>query len=90
MKIYNNYILTITILLLLTTVILVAMGQNSLNIYYSVYIIEALIITELYVYFNAEARRRLNLISAILLGGFLIIAFLEVINILASISVIIL
>jgi len=89
-KIYNNYILTITILLLLTTVILVAMGQNSLNIYYSVYIIEALIITELYVYFNAEARRRLNLISAILLGGFLIIAFLEVINILASISVIIL
>ena len=90
MKIYNNYILTITILLLLTTVILVAMGQNSLNIYYSVYIIEAFIITELYVYFNAEARRRLNLISIILFSGFLVITFVEIINILASISVIIL
>jgi hypothetical protein len=82
MKIYNNYILTIAILLLLTTVILVATGQNSLNIYYTVYIIEALIITELYVYFNAKACRRLNLVSAILFGGFLVIAFVEIINIL--------
>jgi len=83
MKIYNNYILTIAILLLLTTVMLIATGQNSLSIYYTVYIIEALIITELYVYFNAKARHRLNLISAILFGVFLVIASLKVINILA-------
>jgi len=82
-KIYNSYILIIAILLLLTTVILVATGQNSLDIYYTVYIIEALIVTELYVYFNAKARRQLNLISAILFGGFLVIVSLEVIRILA-------
>ncbi|MFC1870229.1 hypothetical protein ACFLYE_03055 [Chloroflexota bacterium] len=68
---------------MLTTVVLVALEQNSLGIYYTVYIIEALIVTELYVYFNAKARRRLNLVSAILSGGFLIIVFLQAIKFLA-------
>ncbi len=54
MKIYNSYILSTALLLLLTTVILVALGQNSIDIYYSIYIMEALILTELYVYFSAN------------------------------------
>lgn len=83
MKIYNSYILIIAILLLLTTVILVALGQNSLDIYYTIYIIEALVVTELYVAFNAKARRGLSLVSAILFGGFLVIVSLQVIKILA-------
>ena len=83
MKIYNDYILIVAIALLLTTIFLVAMGQNSLDIYYSLYIIEALIVTELYVYFNAKARRGLNLVSTLLFGGFLFIVSLEVIRILA-------
>ena len=83
MRIYNNYILIIAVLLLLTTVIMVAMGRNSLDIYYTVYVIEALIVTELYVYFNAKARRGLNLVSAILFAGFLAIVSLQVIKILA-------
>ncbi len=82
MKIYNSYILIIAVLLLLTTVILVAMGQNSLDIYYTVYVIEALIVTELYVYFNAKARRGLTMVSIILFGGFLVIVSLQVIKIL--------
>lgn len=83
MKIYNNYILLIAVLLLLTTVILVAVGQNSLGVYYTVYVVEALIITELYVYLNAKARRGLSLVSSILFGGFLVVASLQVIKILA-------
>ncbi len=82
MKIYNSYILIITVLLLLTTVILVALEQNSLDIYYTIYIIEALIVTELYVYFNAKARQGLNLVTYILFGGFLGIVALQVISIL--------
>ena len=82
MKIYNSYILIITVLLLLTTVILVALEQNSLDIYYTIYVIEALIITELYVYFNAKARQGLNLVTYILFGGFLGIVTLQVISIL--------
>ena len=83
MKIYNSYILIVTVLLLLTTVILVATGQNSLDIYYTVYVIEALIVTELYVYLNAKARRGLSLVSTILFGGFLVVVSLQVIKILA-------
>jgi len=82
-KIYNSYILIVAILFLLTTVILVATGQNSLDIYFIAYLIEALIVTELYVYFNAKARRGLNFVSAILFGGFLFIVSLQVIRILA-------
>ena len=82
MKIYNNYILTIAILLLLTTVILAALGQSSLDIYYTVYIIEALIVTELYVYFNARARRGLNMVSAILFAGFMVITLQRALDVL--------
>ena len=83
MKIYNSYILIIAALLLLTTVILVAVGPNSLDIYYTIYVIEALIVTQIYVYFNAKARRGLNLVSTILFGGFLVVVSLQVIKILA-------
>lgn len=82
MKIYNSYIITVAALLFLTTVLLVATGQNSLDIYYTIYIIEALIVTELYVYFNAKVRRGLNLVAGILFGGFLGVVALQVINIL--------
>ena len=83
MKIYNSYILITALLLLLTTVILMVTGQTSLDVYYIAYIIEALIITELYVYFNTKARRGLNIVSAVLFAGFLFIVSLEVIKILA-------
>lgn len=82
MKIYNSYILIVAVLLLLTTVILAAMRQEALDVYYTIYIIEALIVTELYVYFNPKARRGLSLLSAILFGGFLFVVSLEVIKIL--------
>ena len=83
MKVYNNYILTVAVLLLLTTIILIGLGQNALDVYYTIYILEALIVTELYVYLNAKARRGLNLVSIILFGGFLVIVSLRVIEILA-------
>jgi len=84
MKVYNSYILIIAILFLLTTVILVSMGENRLNVYYIAYVIEFLIVTMLYdVYFSAKARRGLNFVSAILIGGFFLIVSLEVIKILA-------
>jgi len=80
--IYNRYILTVTLLLLLTTIILIGIGQNSLDIYFSTYIIEALVITELYVYFNDKARRGLTYVSTILFGGFAVVICLQIIRIL--------
>ena len=82
MRIYNRYILIIALVLLLTTLILITTGQTSLGTYYVVYILEALIITELYIHFNAKARRGLNSVSAILFGGFLFVVCLKFVHIL--------
>jgi len=82
LKIYNSYILTTAIVLLLTTVILVATGQNSLDIYFTIYTIETLVITELNVYFNAKARRGLTSVSTLLFAGFLVIVAIHVLKIL--------
>ena len=83
MRMYNHYVLTIALLLLLTTVILINTGQNSLNTYYTIFVIEALVVTELYVYFNSKARRGLNVVSTMLFGGFAIALCVQVIKILA-------
>jgi hypothetical protein len=82
-KIYNRYIIITALLLLLTTVILVALGQTSLNVYYITYLAEALAITELFAHLNKRARQGLNLVSAVLFGGFLFIVSIEAIKILA-------
>ena len=85
MKIYNRYIISVAITLLMTTVLLVAAGQTSLGIYYSIYVIEALIITEMYVYFNKKSRRALHVVSTVLFGGFIIVLCFQVIKSLALI-----
>ncbi|HUT68634.1 MAG TPA: hypothetical protein VMW86_08835 [Dehalococcoidales bacterium] len=82
MRLYNRYVLTVAIFLLLTTVILIATGQNSLDIYFTVYVIEALVITELYIYINKKARRGLAFVSSILFGGFTIALCLQIVRIL--------
>jgi len=82
MKIFNRYILTVASILLLSTVLLIAAGQNSLERYFSVYVIEALVITELYVYLNQKARRGLNYVSVLLFGGFAFILCFQILKIL--------
>lgn len=80
MKIYNRYFITVAIVLLSTTTILIAAGQTSLDIFYSLYVIEALIVTELFVYFNKKSRRALNIVSVMLFGGFSIVVCLQVLK----------
>ena len=70
------------LLLLVTTPILVAMGQNSLEVFYTVFIIEALVVTELYVYLSGKARRQLNLVSVILFGNFSLIVLANIVKLL--------
>ena len=83
MTLYNRYILTVAPFLLLTTIIMIATGQTSLDIYFTVYVIEALVITELYVHINNKARRGLTYVSIILFGGFTIALCLQIVRILA-------
>ena len=83
MKIFNRYILTVASILLLSTVLLIAAGQNSLERYFTVYVIEALVITELYVYLNQKARRGLTYVSVLLFGGFAFILGFQILKILS-------
>jgi len=82
MRIYNSYILVVASLMLVTTVILAAYGTASLDVYYTLYVVEALIVTELYVYFNSRARRGLTVVSTVLFAGFLIVVLSTILNIL--------
>jgi hypothetical protein len=85
MSIYNRYIVSVAILLLITTVLLVATGQSSLDVYYSLYVVEALIVTELFVYFNKRSRRALHSVSICLFLGFLTVLAIQVFKALALI-----
>lgn len=81
MRSYNRYILTVAVLLLLTTVILVARNVDSLEVYYTLYVLETLVATELYGYFNTRARRGLHTISGLLFLGFIAIVLVRVVKI---------
>jgi hypothetical protein len=82
MRIFNTYILTLSLLLMATTVILAAIGQSSLDVYYTLYTIEALIVTELFVYLNEKARHALNRVALLLFCGFMVIVIQQVVAIL--------
>ena len=85
MSIYNRYVISVAIVLLITTVLLVSAGQSSLDVYYSFYVVEALIITELYVYFNKRSRRALHTVSICLFAGFIIVLGIQIFKALALI-----
>ena len=82
MRIFNSYVIILAVAFTVTTIILTALGQTEVDVYYILYIIESLITTELYVYLNSKARRALNLVSLLLFGGFMIIVVRQVASIL--------
>lgn len=82
MRIFNSYLLVVATLLLLTAVTLIAFEQNDLGVYFTLFLIEALVVTELYVHLSTKARRGLNLVAVVLFTGFLGIVGLQVARIL--------
>ena len=78
MRIFNSYITILASLLLLTTVVLAAGTGNDLDVYYICYVIEALIVTELYVYFSEKARAALNRVGLVLFAGFMVIVAAQI------------
>jgi TRAP-type C4-dicarboxylate transport system permease small subunit len=61
-----------------------AYGQNRLDVYFTVYLIETLVLTEIYVYLTPKARKVLNLITGVLFIGFVGIVAFEVYRILSD------
>jgi hypothetical protein len=81
LTVYNRYILTVAVIMLLSTVCLIAAGQGSLDVYFTIYVIEALATTELYVHLNNKARRELTYVSTLLFGGFALVLFFQILKI---------
>ena len=82
MRLYNRYLLTLAALFTLSTVVLSAYGQGKLDAYLTVYVIEYLITTLLFVYLDRHARRLLDAMGYVLFAGFLVIVAMKVIEIL--------
>jgi hypothetical protein len=80
LKIYNRYVITVAVALLVTTLLLIIAGQALLDLYFSIYVIEALIVTELFIYFSKKSRRALNIISILLFGSFAFVFCLQVLK----------
>lgn len=81
MKLYDNYIIVLASLLLTTTVIFAVLGETRLDLCFTVYLIETLILNELCVYLNPRARRSLNAVNYVLFAGFLVIVAAKVVDI---------
>lgn len=82
MTLYNRYLLTLAVLFSLSTTILAVYGQNKLDAYFTVYVIEYLVATLLFVYLDPRARRLLDAMGYVLFGGFMVIVALKVAEIL--------
>lgn len=81
MRIYNTFIITLTLVSCFIITLLAFLGQNDIQLYFVISTIAFMIITLLYVYFNPRARKALNTVGAVFFAGFLVIVTLKVIEI---------
>ena len=82
MRVYNRYILSLALLFTAINGIMAALGQTSIDFYFTVLLIASLVVTLLYVYFSPRVRRALSSIAMAFFAGFLVIVALRVIDIL--------
>ena len=82
MRIYNRYLLALTLFVLVTTILLTLKNEDRLDIFFSVFMIEYLVVTMIFAYFNPRARRLNGFLGGILLLVFLAMVTLKAVEIL--------
>ncbi len=82
MILYNRYLVTLAALFGVSTALLAAYRQEKLDAYFTLYVIEYLVVTLLFAYLHPRARRLLDALGYLLFGGFLVIVILKVVEIL--------
>ncbi len=70
MTILNRYILSLAVASTLTTVVMAAFGEKRLDSYFSLFVIEYLVITLVFAYLSPPARRLLSWVAVALFLGF--------------------
>ena len=87
MKLYNKYILIMALVFSVTSVIFAIANVSNLGLCLTIYVIESLILTELFIYLNPKARRNLNRVNVVLFGLFLTLVAVEVVEILTGLRI---
>jgi len=83
MRIYNRFIITLTLVAGFINALLAFMGQEDIQIFFVINLIAYMTITLLYVYFNPRARRALDGVSVVFFGAFLVIVAMKVVDIIS-------
>jgi len=84
---YNRYVLIMALLFSITSIIFAIVDVSNLSLCLTIYAIESLILTELFIYLNPKSRQNLNRVNVVLFGLFLALVALEVVGILTGIRV---
>lgn len=86
MRIYDNYIILLTSLLLGTTIIFALMKETRLDLCFSVNLIVCLVVNELFIYLNPKAKKGLNKVNYLLFSGFAFIVASNIAEILWNVN----
>jgi len=81
-RIYNRYIASLAITVCLICIVLAALDQDDLAVYFTLNVTAYLVITLLYAYLNPRTRRSLKALGMTFFAGFLVVVALKVADIL--------
>ena len=82
MTLYNRYILIMALIFGITALIFAISAVVNLGLCITVYVIESLILTELFIYLNPRAKRNLSRVNIFLFALFLMLVATKVAEIL--------
>jgi len=86
MRMYDRYLVTLALVFTGTTVVLAAYDQQQFDLFFSVYLVEYMVVTLLFAYLRQSARRLLNVMGYVLFSGFLAIIGVKVATVLLGIG----
>lgn len=82
MTILNYYLLSLAGASTITTVVLAAVREKRLDVFFTFYVVEYLVITLLYAYLSPTARKLLAGVAVVLFLGFLSIVLAKAVQVL--------
>ena len=85
MTLYNRYILIMALTFAITMLILAISAVGEIGLCITIYVIESLILTELFIYLNPKAKSNLSRVNILLFALFLMLVVVKVIEILLGI-----
>lgn len=74
MSLSDRYLATLTLLYMATTALLAVYGQQGLDLYISVYLIEYLAVTLIFSQLHPRIRTLLSVVGSVLFAGFVAVA----------------